>query len=59
MKRDVKDTHIYFPRKVLAEMKKIAAANRRSVSAEMVIAAENHVLDHRGTRSPNGAKESK
>lgn len=43
MKRDVKDTHIYFPVRVLAGIKKVAKANRRSVSAEMVIAAERHI----------------
>ena len=40
MKRDVKDTHIYFPVKVLTQLKKLADRNRRSVSAEIVIAVE-------------------
>lgn len=40
MKPRVKDTHIYFPAKVLAELKKLATVNRRSVSAEIVIAVE-------------------
>jgi hypothetical protein len=43
MKRDVKDTHIYFPVKVLNDIRKLAAVNRRTVSAEIVIAAERHV----------------
>jgi mRNA-degrading endonuclease RelE of RelBE toxin-antitoxin system len=43
MKRDVKDTHIYFPVKVLNSIKKLAETNRRTVSAEIVIAAERHV----------------
>jgi hypothetical protein len=43
VKRQVEDTHIYFPIKVLNAMRKLAARNRRSVSAEMVIAAERHI----------------
>lgn len=43
MKRQVEDTHIYFPVKVLNEMRKLAARNRRSVTAEVVIAAERHI----------------
>jgi len=43
MKPQTKDTHIYFPVKVLNEIKKLARVNRRSVSAEIVIAAEEHV----------------
>ena len=45
MKRDVKDTHIYFPSKVLLDVKKMAAANRRTVSAEIVLAMENKVRE--------------
>ena len=40
MKGQVKDTHIYFPVKVLNQLKKLADRNRRSVSAEIVIAVE-------------------
>jgi hypothetical protein len=57
MKRGVKDTHIYFPVKVLAELKKLAAVNRRSVSAEIVVAVEDYIkeryaneLETNGTR---------
>jgi len=54
MKRDVEDAHIYFPVKVLNGMRKLAEKNRRSVSAEMVIAAERHIeeskLETNGTR---------
>lgn len=45
MKRDVKDTHIYFPVKVLTGVKKMAQANRRSVTAEIVLAMENKVRE--------------
>jgi hypothetical protein len=45
MKRDIKDTHIYFPVKVLADVKKMAQANRRTVSAEIVLAMENKVRE--------------
>ena len=40
MKGQVKDTHIYFPVKVLTELKKMAERNRRTVSAEIVMAVE-------------------
>ena len=40
VKGKIKDTHIYFPIKVLAELKKLAEQNRRSVSAEIVMAVE-------------------
>jgi len=40
VKGKVKDTHIYFPVKVLTELKKLAEQNRRSVSAEIVMAVE-------------------
>lgn len=55
MKRDVKDTHIYFPVKVLSGIQKLAAQNRRSVSAEMIIAAERYLEDSK----PNGTKPKK
>jgi hypothetical protein len=51
MKRDVKDVHIYFPVKVLRGIKKIAERNRRSVSAEMIIAAERYITE---LKSENG-----
>jgi hypothetical protein len=53
MKREVKDTHIYFPVKVLGELKKLAVSNRRSLSAEIVIAVERHVAE---ARAANGSK---
>jgi excinuclease UvrABC nuclease subunit len=34
------DTHIYFPVKVLNQLRKLADRNRRSVSAEIVMAVE-------------------
>jgi hypothetical protein len=43
MKRETKDVHIYFPVNVLQKLKKLAERNRRSVSAEIVIAVESHV----------------
>jgi mRNA-degrading endonuclease RelE of RelBE toxin-antitoxin system len=43
MKQEFKDTHIYFPPEVFRGIKKLAASNRRTVSAEMVIAAEKHI----------------
>lgn len=44
MKRgDTEDTHIYFPKKVLTELRKWAAVNRRSLTAETVVAVEQYV----------------
>jgi hypothetical protein len=36
----VVDTHIYFPAKVWAALKRLAKRNRRSLSAQIVIAVE-------------------
>lgn len=47
MKGRIKDTHIYFPVKVLAELKKMADRNRRSVSAEIVMAVEEKLARER------------
>jgi hypothetical protein len=49
MKRDVEDAHIYFPRKVLVELRKCAKVNRRSVTAETVIAVEEYIARMRET----------
>lgn len=38
-----KDVHVYFPPKVLADLKKLAEQNRRSVTAEIVIAVEERL----------------
>lgn len=54
MKRDVEDAHIYFPKKVLTELRKWAAINRRSVTAETVVAVEEYVQRMRETK--NGSK---
>jgi predicted DNA-binding protein len=43
MKRQHKDTHIYFPPKVYEQIKKLAKENRRTVSAEIVMAVEGHL----------------
>lgn len=43
MKRAFKDTHIYFPPKLSEAIKKLAKANRRSVSAEVIMAVEAHL----------------
>ena len=55
MKQQVKDAHVYFPAKVMADIKKMAQANRRSVSAEIVLAMENKVREWK----TNGNKEQK
>jgi hypothetical protein len=47
MKREIKDMHIYFPVKVLNGIKKLAETNRRTVSAEIVIAVERYVKQER------------
>lgn len=54
MKRqDTEDTHIYFPKKVLNELRKWAKVNRRSVTAETVVAVERYVEQ---MRAENGSK---
>ena len=54
MKRqDTEDTHIYFPKKVLNELRKWAKVNRRSVTAETIIAVERYIE----TMRTNGSKE--
>lgn len=55
MKREVEDTHIYFPVKVLNGMRKLAASNRRSVSAEMVVAAERYIAENKS--AANGTRK--
>ena len=57
MKRDVKDTHIYFPVKVLKELHKLAELNRRTVSAEMVIAAERHIEASKDLNGHKGGRK--
>lgn len=42
---DTEDTHIYFPRKLLNKVRKLAVKNRRSMSAEVVVAVAKHVED--------------
>lgn len=56
MKAAVKDTHIYFPVKVLEGIKKLAALNRRTVSAEIVIAVERHVAQAKDYAKAGGGK---
>ena len=61
MKRDTKDTHIYFPAKVLTDLKRMAQANRRSVTAEVVLAMENKVREWKsqGVSERNGTNKDK
>lgn len=47
MKAETIDTHIYFPIKVWRALKKLAAQNRRSLSAEIVIAVEERLEKER------------
>lgn len=60
MKRqETEDTHIYFPKKVLTELRKWAGINRRSVTAETIIAVEEHITrmrESRNGRVRNGEK---
>lgn len=59
MRRDVEDAHIYFPKKVLTELRKWAAINRRSVTAETVVAVEEYVQRMRETKNGNKTKGGK
>lgn len=55
MKREIKDTHIYLPVKVLADLKKMAQANRRSLTAEIELAVEHRVREWK-TQEMNGQR---
>lgn len=59
MKANVKDAHVYFPVKVLQEIKKIAERNRRSVSAEMIIAAERYIAESKSDNGRPAARKGK
>lgn len=57
MKRaETEDTHIYFPKKVLTELRKWAGINRRSVTAETVIAVEEYVQRMREMKKGDGKR---
>lgn len=43
--RIIKDTHVYLPVAVLADLKKLAKANRRSMTAEIQIAVERRIQE--------------
>jgi len=49
MSRQFKDTHIYFPPAVFDRMKQLATLNRRSMSAEVIIAVEEHLTLNKPT----------
>lgn len=56
MKPQVKDAHVYFPIKVLNDLKKMAKENRRSVSAEIIMAVESKVREWKSKGEGNGNK---
>lgn len=49
MKRQTVDTHIYFPPEVFSGIKQLAGLNRRSISAEIVMAVESHLTVNKPT----------
>lgn len=51
----MEDAHIYFPKKVLDELRKWAERNRRSVTAETIIAVEAHLANLK-TTTKNGKR---
>jgi hypothetical protein len=55
MKEQVKDTHLYFPARLLRDIKKMAVTNRRTMTAEVVLAMENKVREWKsqGHRTDN------
>jgi hypothetical protein len=61
MKPQTKDVHVYFPVQVLSDLKKLAKENRRSASAEIVMAVENKVREwkSRGDSATNGTRKEK
>lgn len=42
-KTETRDTHVYFPLKVWLALKRLAKTNRRSLTAEIVIAVEERL----------------
>ena len=54
MKREYKDVHVYFPPKLFADLKKLAAKNRRSVTAEVVLAVEARIQEARNGKGKVG-----
>jgi hypothetical protein len=56
MKEQVKDTHLYFPARLLRDIKKMAVTNRRTMTAEVVLAMENKVREWKsqGQGTENG-----
>lgn len=54
MRQQFKDVHVYFPPKVLADLKRLAAQNRRSVTAEVVLAVEERVRE-----AKNGSRKER
>jgi len=59
MKGQTRDTHIYFPEIVFKGIKQLAAINRRSVSAEIVIAVEGHLSANKPALIPATTKTKK
>lgn len=59
MKREVKDTHVYFPVKVLNRIRKLAAVNRRSVTAEIVIAVEDYIKERYANEPPTSTRKER
>lgn len=63
MKRETVDTHIYFPPEVFKGVKRLAELQRRSISAQIVMAVEEHLTLNKPTLlladrpKKNGAKK--
>lgn len=57
-RQETEDTHIYFPKKVLTELRKWAAINRRSVTGETIVAVEEYVQRMREMNSSNKSRGS-
>lgn len=47
MRRDTEDAHIYFPKKVIAELRQWAKYNRRTLTGETVVAVERYIQQMR------------
>ncbi len=43
MKKETQDIHVYFPKEMHEALKRLAETNRRSLSAEVIIAVEKHI----------------
>ena len=45
--KEIRDIHVYFPLRVWLALRRLAKRNRRSVSAEVVLAVEKRIQEEK------------